>query len=455
MHAISFCSAFAYNTKKQGGFVLKTLQKHLDNYHLFLTGGGGVGKSYLTSALIGSYRNEGKNVVVLGSTGISAVHVGGQTLHSFFILGIADSKDAMLRNDRHNKHRLVELYKILEHCDLLVIDEISMVSAVVMEMIYYRLLQGNFSGKILFVGDFFQLPPVQKNKQTPNNSLFEESLYAFESSAWSALQPKTIRLTSPKRTQDKEFFNILNAIRQGENDSRVLDYLMDLSKNNHVHEMNPTVLYGRNYEADTLNQKRLVSLNAPLVTLNAKVSMHDSSLHVKRFEQWKKTLPVGEEMSLKVGARVLFCTNKWGKYMNGEQGIVREIESDSIWVEKEGEIVEVQRHGFDFNGLEAHGDKVEDVSLATIEQFPLKLAYAITIHKSQGMSIDALVCNIDHIFESSQFYVAISRAKHPDHLLLQANSRSLKEHLSRCIRVDSRVQNFYANLIYEEEEGVY
>ena len=433
--------------------MVESLQEHLENHHLFLTGGGGVGKSYLTSALIQAYRNQGKTVVVLGSTGISAVHVGGQTLHSFFVLGIADSKEAMLRNDRYNKHRLVEMYRILERCDLLVIDEISMVSASVMEMIYHRLLQGEFSGKLFLVGDFFQLPPVQKPKQSAQNSLFAEAVYAFESSAWSALSPKVIRLVSPKRTQDKKFFSILNAIREGDNNPQILDYLMQLSKNSHVLDMNPTVLFGRNQEADSLNHQRLKSLNSPLVPLNAKVTLHDKSLHVKRFEQWKRSLPVGEEMALKIGARVLFCTNKWGKYMNGEQGVVREIEADSVWVEKDDGIVEVQRHSFHFQSLETHGEKVKDLSLATIEQFPLKLAYAITIHKSQGMSIDALVCNIDHIFESSQFYVAISRAKHPDHLLLQSNHRRLDLHLANCIRVDRRVQDFYKSLNYEEEEG--
>jgi ATP-dependent exoDNAse (exonuclease V) alpha subunit len=435
--------------------VVETLQEHLGSHHLFLTGGGGVGKSYLTSALIENYRNGGKTVIVLGSTGISAVHVGGQTLHSFFVLGIASSKEEMLRNDRYNKHRLIEMYRILERCDLLVIDEISMVSAAIMEMVYHRLLQGEFSGKVLLVGDFFQLPPVQKPKQSPQTSLFEEPVYAFESSAWAALELKTIRLSAPKRTQDREFFHILNAIREGENDPNILNYLMKLSTNLHVLNMHPTVLYGRNQEADFLNQERLKSLNTPPIILNAKVALHDASLHVKRFEQWKRSLPVGEEMVLKVGARVLFCTNKWGKYMNGEQGVVQEIEADSIWVEKDDGIVEVERHSFNFQSLEAHGEKVEDISLATIEQFPLKLAYAITIHKSQGMSIDALVCNIDHIFESSQFYVAISRAKHPDHLLLQTNKRGLESHLKHCIRVDKRVQDFYANLNYEEEESVW
>ena len=435
--------------------MIESLQEHLHKHHLFLTGGGGVGKSYLTSALIKTHRDNGKNVVVLGSTGISAVHVGGQTLHSFFILGIADSKESMLRNDRNNKHRLIELYRILERCDLLIIDEISMVSAAVMEMIYYRLLQGQFSGKVLFVGDFFQLPPVQKPKENFQNTLFEEPLYAFESGAWTTLEPRVIRLTSPKRTQDKEFFHILNAIREGKNDGVVLNYLMGLSKNSHVLDMHPTVLYGRNQEADSLNFQRLQSLNAPAIRLDAKVVIHDKSLHVKRFEQWKRSLPVGEQMVLKVGARVLFCTNKWGKYMNGEQGVVRDIEADAIWVEKEEGVVEVERHSFDFHSIEAHEGKVEDVSLATVEQFPLKLAYAITIHKSQGMSIDSLVCNIDNIFESSQFYVAISRAKHPNHLLIQTSYKQIETHLTRCIRVDRRVQEFYGNLNYEEEEDVF
>ena len=106
-----------------------------------------------------------KQVVVLGSTGVSAVNIGGQTLHSFFAFGICSNLDELTRNDRYNKARLIEIKKMLQECDLIVLDEISMVSSDVMDMIFHRLRAGKFKGSMLFVGDFFQLPPVQKGRE--------------------------------------------------------------------------------------------------------------------------------------------------------------------------------------------------------------------------------------------------------------------------------------------------
>ncbi|MBE0494794.1 MAG: AAA family ATPase [Campylobacterales bacterium] len=423
--------------------MLETLKEELKNNHVFLTGGGGVGKSYLTYELIRHYRAQGHSVVVLGSTGISAVHVNGQTAHSFFAFGIANDSETMLRNDKYNKHRLKELREILERCELLILDEISMVSASVMEMIRYRLDQLNFAGRLLFVGDFFQLPPVSK-RTTNSNSLFGDPLYAFESTAWEVFSPKMLVLNQPKRTSNPHFFHVLGRVREGDSSAEVLEYLSALSGNTHAWEKDPTVLFGRNAEADAMNKIKLRELDAPLVALPSKETLHDISLHVKRLEGWKKNLPVQEIMELKVGARVLFCTNKWGKYMNGEHGIVREIEEDAIWVEKNGALVEVERHEFVLNEPHMSGGDIQEKPMASVLQFPLKLAYAITIHKSQGMSIDTLVCDIDHIFESSQFYVAISRAKEPGDLLLRYTRGDLRTHVERCIRVDERVRAFYA-----------
>ena len=141
----------------------------LQKNNVLLTGGAGVGKSYLVSEVVSALRKIGKQIVVLGSTGVSAVNVGGQTLHSFFAFGICNHLDELIRHDRYAKARLVEIKKVLTRCDLLVIDEISMVSADVLDMIYYRLRNNGFEGSVLFVGDFFQLPPVSKGKE---NSLW-------------------------------------------------------------------------------------------------------------------------------------------------------------------------------------------------------------------------------------------------------------------------------------------
>ena len=156
----------------------------LKHSNVFLTGGAGVGKSYITNEVISDYRKRGKQVVALGSTGVSAVNIGGFTVHSFFIFGIASNFEELAAHDRHSKKRLNDLKKALKATDLIVIDEISMVSADLMDMIAYRLNGSGYLGKVMFVGDFFQLPPVQKH--APSSNLFSDRLYAFESSAWSA-----------------------------------------------------------------------------------------------------------------------------------------------------------------------------------------------------------------------------------------------------------------------------
>lgn len=422
--------------------LLNKVKDLLKNKNLLLTGGGGVGKSYLTSQLISTLRGEGKQVVVLGSTGVSAVNVNGHTIHSFFCFGISSNLGEMKKNDKYTKQRVKELNKILYAADLLVIDEISMVSSDLMDMIYYRLKSGGFTGSILFVGDFFQLPPVKPRNQ--ENSLFGLNEFAFESSAWEYFEPYVVELTRTKRTEDEEFFAVLNRIRKGELDNEVGSYLESLREHHHVRDENPTILFGRNKEADIMNMQRLELLKTKPILLKAKETVHFASLHVKKIESWKKNLPVPADLTLKVGASVLFCTNKWGMYYNGERGVIISIDEDEIVVEKVNEkIVKVKRTDYTLSESITLNNKIEEKPLVTLEQFPLKLAYAITIHKSQGMSIDSLVCNIDNIFEKSQFYVAISRARNPKQLLLDYSYQGFSNHLKRCVIVSQKVKDFY------------
>jgi len=425
--------------------LLEKIKKLLEDKNILLTGGGGVGKSYLTTELISDLRKDAKQVVVLGSTGVSAVNINGHTVHSFFCFGISANLEEMKKHDKYTKNRVKELNKILNACDLLIIDEISMVSADLMEMILYRIRSGGYEGRLLFVGDFFQLPPVRARVQR-DDSLFGNREFAFESDAWDFFKPYVVELTRTKRTQDEEFFHILNRIRRGELDNEVGHYLEGLREHLHVRDENPTVLYGRNKEADMVNLQRLEELESEPVMLKAKEKVHLKSLHVKRIESWKKNLPVPSELTLKVGANILFCTNRWGSYYNGERGVVIRLDEEEVIVEKHnGMEVKVKRAEYTLSESITLNKKIEEKPLITLEQFPLKLAYAITIHKSQGMSIDSLVCNIDNIFEKSQFYVAISRAKDPKKLLLDYSSNNFTNHLKKCIRVSQKVKDFYEN----------
>jgi len=408
--------------------------------NVLLTGGAGVGKSYLVGEVVTELRKVGKQIVVLGSTGVSAVNVGGQTLHSFFAFGICNHLDELTRHDRYSKARLAEIKKVLTRCDLLVIDEISMVSADLLDMIYYRLRNASFEGSVLFVGDFFQLPPVSKGKE---NSLWGGFEYAFESSSWNAFEPVVVELTITKRTHDALFFSHLGKIRRGILENETLEYLEALRTNVGVWDDDPTVLFGRNKEAEMLNIQKLSEIESEPIVLKAKEKVHEQSLHVNKIEGWKNALPIPVDLTLKVGAKVLFCTNKWGKYYNGERGIIKAIDENEVIVEKAGELVKVERQEYTLHENVVMDGEVKEKPLVSIEQFPLKLAYAITIHKSQGMSIDSLVCNINNIFEKSQFYVAISRARYPNQLLLDYHYQRFYEHLMRCVQVSPKVGEFY------------
>ena len=418
---------------------------HIKNNNVFLTGGAGVGKSYTTTEIIRLYRSQSdEQVVALGSTGVSAVNIGGFTIHSFFAFGISNNFEELDQNDKRSRSRLLELKKILKATDLIIIDEISMVSSNMMEMISYRLSSMGYLGKLLLVGDFFQLPPVQKFGQ--NNDLFGEKLYAFESDAWKSFAPVVIELTEMKRTSDAEFTHILHKVRVGQCDQEVSNYMMRLS-NTQMKDENPTFLFGRNAEVNATNKNKLAAVEADEHLLFATFEEHLGKIHEKRLASWKNVLPVEEQLLLKVGVPVLFTINKWGKYANGERGIINRIEEDYIIVKKEEIFVRVERHDFDLLEMKSNDKgKVTSTKIATLSQFPLKLAYAVTIHKSQGMSIDNLVCNVDNIFAPSQFYVAISRAIDPKNLRLDFGRGDLVNYLQRVIKVDMRVVDYYTQL---------
>ena len=420
-----------------------TTQKIIDllkTNNVFLTGGAGVGKSYTTKKIVQEYILNKKNVITLGSTGVSAVNVAGQTIHSFFIFGISSNFEELEINDRYNRSRIKELNKILSKLDLLVIDEISMVSASMMDMILYRLRNGNFKGKLLVVGDFFQLPPIIKNSSA---SIFDDSIYAFEASSWEYFDFKVVELKEVKRTNDKEFMQVLNKIRVGEVDREVIEYLEGLREYKVLDE--PSVLFGTNKEATKLNYLKLNSLPQKEVVIKSIKRKKDKNLSDKRIQSWINSLPVEEDLVLKEGAKVLFTTNKWGSYHNGQRAIVEHIEEDHIVVSllSNGKLIKVDRFEFEMSRSVIKDDKIENEVLYTLKQFPLRLCYAITIHKSQGMGIEELVCNVDNIFATSQFYVALSRSTNPKKLMIEYSRSDFETYLKKVIKVSENVLKFY------------
>lgn len=409
--------------------------------NVFLTGGGGVGKSYLTREIIKYYKATNKgDVIPLGSTGISAVNINGQTVHSFFALGICSDIGELKRKNYLFSSRVNKFKKICKQTTLIIIDEVSMISSNMMEMIAYRLNQARYKGSLLLVGDFYQLPPVLKEREMYDKN---GHVFAFESTVWKTLNLKIVNLTEMKRNSDIEFTDIINKIRVGVCDDKVISYLNILCDNDEVKYNDCTYLFPRNYEANEMNLRELDKIVGDEHRIIAKCLHLDKQLSSSEVIAWKNSLITSECLALKVGAPVLFTINKPGICINGDRGVVVKIETDIIYVRKDRKTIALERNDFKYEKRKLIGDEYVENTAYIMSQFPLKLAFAISIHKSQGMSIDNLVCNIDNIFLPHQFYVAISRAKNPKKLKLDTISTSRDEYFKSIIRVDPRVVDYY------------
>lgn len=424
----------------------------LKTSNLFLTGGGGVGKSYLTKKIIEHYNKNEKNVVVLGSTGISAINIGGVSVHSFFKFGISQNEEMLKFLDKKQKSKLAELKDILKNTDLIIIDEISMLSSELIEMINLRLIWAKFSGKILFVGDFYQLPPVKNKSQS---SLFDQS-YAFHASAWHSLSLTNVELVVSKRTNDIKLYNILSKIRIGVLDDEIISFLKSRIIKDIPKDL--SVLFGKNSEANALNSARLKEIRSDSKFFSAKINVYDDRLSDEVFDKWVQNINLPYELELKIGAKVMFITNKWGEYHNGEQGVVVDFVSKNdkefICIKKSnGDIIQIEPYKYElYEFIVDNSDVLQNIR-ADFEQFPLRLAYAITIHKAQGMSIEKFVCNLDNIFEAGQLYVALSRAINPDGLYINyTKNMDFEKYLRSIVKINPEVDAFYKNTNFIKED---
>ncbi len=401
--------------------MLEDLLEQLHNkQNIFLTGGAGVGKTTTTRAIIKAYEDEGKKVAKLASTGMAATLIGGQTLHSFLDLGIADSLSDLLQRGKFNTKKKIK--KLISTMDLLVIDEISMVSAELMEMIHHRIADSDFRGSVLVVGDFLQLPPVVKG--------YGAICFAFESETWATLNFKQVTLNINYRTDDADFIEILNAVRYAQVGVKEHIYLHNLIKPIGEDLSHYTFLYGKNVSASRHNHQQLEFIDEDELSFESQVIRHNLKVEDREIMRFFNDARIEEDLRIKVGAPVLFTRNAWN-YFNGERGQIIRAEANVIYVEKrDGFVVKLERAAVSKNrweekSIEGKKEMVE-VAQFTIHQFPIALAFAITIHKSQGMSIDDLIIESNEIFAPSQFYVALSRAVSPHRLTLIQPSKDWK-----------------------------
>jgi len=412
---------------------LKIISEKLKNkQNIFLTGGAGVGKTTITKNIIELYEEDAKKVAKLASTGMAATLINGQTLHSFLDLGIASDLDDLERNGKSEIKKKVK--KLLASMDLIVIDEISMVSDTLLEMIQFRLNQAGFSGSLLVVGDFLQLPPVVRG--------YAEVKFAFESESWEEFDFETITLTHIYRTDDKEFIELLSSVRDGFVDENIHNNLNNFIKPLPEDKSEFTFLFGKNNSAAMHNKEQLEYIDNELFLKEAQIIKHQKSakdLEVKRFMDDAR---IEQELALKIDAPVLFTRNSWN-YFNGERGVVVKVDNAFVYVQKsDGVVVKLEpiaQSKSKWSEKTINGKKeIVEENIFSVYQYPIKLAFAITIHKSQGMSIEDLIIQTNEIFAPSQFYVAISRSSNPARLNLIAPLRQWHE----IVFVNNKALNF-------------
>lgn len=417
----------------------------MDDHSVFLTGRAGCGKSFLVRALVAALRSHsGLSVAVVASTGIAASHIGGVTLHSFAGIGMGKQGCGELVDRVRSNRKAAARWRAT---DVIVIDEVSMVSSALMDTLdnIARSLRGDaqvpWGGmRVIAVGDFFQLGPIGKGAK-----------YAFEAECWSKLFPPhhVVHLRSQMRQHtDTTFAKILASMRIGR--------LTDAMRTTLLHAagaglprlescgIQPTKLFPHNADVDKVNAAALDALPGPQYHFGA-IDKGDSARHLKSL---KSACRAAESLRLKLGAQVMLLRNLDCKQglVNGARGVVvdfvqRQRRARGGGSGRKGDTHTIPVVQFT-SGLvhevpptvwEVHEG---DLVVAARIQVPLRLAYAITIHKSQGMTIDALEVDLGRVFASGHAYVALSRAVSLDAVRVVNLTKA-------SVKANSRVMNYY------------
>ena len=402
----------------------------LSRQNIFLTGKAGTGKSTFLQYF---RKHTEKQIAVIAPTGVAALNVTGQTVHSFFRF-----KPTFLNvNDMKPDRR-----KIFRELELLIIDEISMVRADIFDGIdrflkLSRRSEEPFGGvQLCLIGDLFQLPPVITGEE---KSFFEEhysSPFFFRTKAYQEGAFKAIQFTTIHRQNDDAFITILNAVRNGDCDQATLNALNARVHPRATPAAGTLVLTTTNHLAEQMNETRLVRLED-------KAHRYDGELR-GNFVVKGPRLPAPQELILKTGAQVMFVKNNSERgWVNGTIGIVEALDTSKITVRVGSTSHEVEREkwktiAYEFDDLQG---KIVEKTLGSYTQFPLQLAWAITIHKSQGKTLERVIIDLGYgAFAAGQLYVALSRCK-------TLNGIALKQPVTQSdIRCDADIVAFVGGL---------
>ncbi len=398
--------------------------------HVFLTGKAGTGK---TTFLHNLAKATHKNFLIVAPTGIAALNAGGVTIHSQFLLPLgtflpADRYDYSApgpfytREDMARRHPLNTIRKqVLRSIDLLIIDEVSMLRADVLDAVDYRLkaVKGNrsrsFGGvQLLMIGDLHQLPPIVRDQEWAVMKKYYPSPLFFEAHALKQDGYSHIELDKIFRQSDPVFINLLNNLRNDCCTGEDIDTLNKHYRPDYKSGDGAITLTTHNAQADQINGVHLTALKTPERKFKAVVK-----------GEFPETLfPIGETLIFKEGARVMFVKNDTaeGRYFNGKLAKVKYMGEDAIFVtDDEGKAITVQPTTWENKRytLSEGTKELEEAIVGTFSQFPLKLAWAITVHKSQGLTFDKAVIDVGRAFAPGQVYVALSRLRSIEGLILR------------------------------------
>jgi nucleoside-triphosphatase THEP1 len=422
--------ALESNTQSQNQEFETALEYVLNTNHcVFLTGKAGTGKTTFLKKVKSTSK---KNVAVIAPTGIAALNAGGQTIHSFFKLPFGPTlpgdrrflsssviRKFRLANPEQNIYSFLRYnsnqIKLLERLDTLIIDEVSMMRADTLDIIdqILKIYLGKphlpFGGKqLVLIGDPFQLPPVVKDNDAQILKNMYPSFEFFQSDIFKSLLDKGqlvgFELKKVYRQTDQVFIDILNRIRTGDTLSEDINLLNSRMVKEHPEKEERVVeITSHNYLAANTNAKHLAVLpNEPRI-YKADI---EGKLNLKQ-------LPCEQELILKIGAQVVFVKNdsQGSRYVNGSVGLVQYLDKDSITVDLEGEEIDVPRETWHNTRYTWNGKlkKAEAENLGSFKQYPLRLAWSITVHKSQGLTLEKVFADLSQSFAPGQVYVALSR----------------------------------------------
>jgi len=383
--------------------------------NVFLTGEPGSGKTHTINEFIAWLRECGIEPSITAATGIAATHVSGMTLHSWSGIGINES---LSRADIDRIASKEHIAKKIAKAKVLIIEEVSMLSAATFEMAdsicrEVRRVNRPFGGlTVILVGDFFQLPPVSRSSEVE---------FAYASHVWRELNPLVCYITEQFRQDDAEYLGVLSAIRSGEVEELHHERLLSrqVSASDMPSDSEVPKLFSHNADVDRINAGELAKLKGKAKKFHMNSKGKDSLV-----EGLKRGCLSPEVLELKEGAVVMFTKNSpQGRFVNGTLGVVVGWDADDAPIVKTKDGLRVIAEPMEWQ-VEEEG-KVK----ASISQFPLRLAYAMTVHKSQGMSMDAAMMDLSRAFEYGQGYVALSRVRRLEGLYLTGlNERALEVH---------------------------